>query len=101
MILLESGYIEPRSSLGVAPDIYKVTESDEEIVFMTPTPGLSERNVTVKVINNKTLVIKSTTSAVFTPRFRFKFAMPEGFLKEDIVANIEDGILYVRLVKNK
>ena len=101
LLQLEYGYRMPRSNMGVVPDPFILTETDELILFRTAVPGLSDKHVSVKVRNNNKLVIRSLIADVFSPKFKYVFLLPDNVLKEDINAFIIDGILNVKLIKNK
>ena len=101
LLTLEVGFLQPHSNLGVAPEPYYVHEVGGVIIFQMPVPGLTDKNISVKVINNRKLVIRSTISTRFTPKFRYVFLMPSDVDKEDVMATIDNGVLSVRLFKNK
>jgi HSP20 family molecular chaperone IbpA len=101
LLPLERGFLVPRSEMGVASEPYSIKEDDTSITLSIPVPGLRQGDVSVKVLNDVRLSVRSKVYTRFTPRFNFSFSMPDNVERDDIMANIEDGILNVILLKKK
>jgi HSP20 family molecular chaperone IbpA len=99
--LLDYGLYQKFKTLGAFDTFYDVQENDEEFIFTMGIPGLTQKDVDLRIRDNKRLIIKSLKESKYTPEFSYSFVLPTGIIEKDTYANIENGILEVHMYKKK
>jgi len=97
--LLDHGLYRMSRKMGVMEEPYDVIDTDDSILFSMGVPGLSEKDIDVKVGNGQRLIIKSKRESRFTPIFRFVFILPCKINETETMAMVKMGVITIRLAK--
>lgn len=95
---LFGGRIGMRSSDNFSLGINSQVQEDKSMAVSVDVPGLKAEDITIEVSNqaiNITGERKTNNSSV---RIHKSFSIPEGYSEDNIVANLQDGVLGLILV---
>ena len=96
---MERGIYQVGKFLGVQKNYYIEYETGEYYIVKIAVPGEAEvENITV-VMSNNTLKIRYPGN-IFTEEFYYYYRVPGSFIKDETFAELEDGVLSVKIRKN-
>lgn len=101
MYMLDYGLFQLYKNMGVFGSAYYVDDKEDKIIFQMSVPGLAEKDIDIRIRDDKRLVLKSEQHSKFTPDFYYAFVLPCKIKKDETFASIDNGILTVTLKKEK
>jgi len=76
---------------------YDSEKTDDGYVLEIPVPGLTKKDLKVKIVKGKLNVINNEKSNKWVPSFEKVFTLPDDSDIKNIKASVEDGILIIKI----